>query len=181
MLSLGGTNARDASPGSELLLLGDGSPTCPAQGRGLLRCFPRSREAVEGSLPKRLLPVKASPREHKLTQVHFAWAKLLRLLQFCFLELIAQGYNGEGRKGRFSQRPERKRFYKMDGANQGKVLMNMLCFGQLHKTRITKITTNHLHHFKVLPQPYVLHYPVGCSPQVKRKILPNSPVPITEQ
>ena len=61
----------DTSPGSELLLFGDESLTCPAQGRGLLQCFPRSKEAVEWSLPKWLLPVKASSREHKLAQVHF--------------------------------------------------------------------------------------------------------------
>lgn len=174
VLSIGGTYAMDTSPGSELLLFGGESLTCPAEGRGLLQCSVRSREAVEWSLPKWLLPDKSSSREHELAQVHFTWAKLLRLLQFCFLELIAQGYDGEGRKGHFSQGPERNGFYKMDGANQGKVLMNILCFGQLNKTHITKITTNHLHQFEVLTKPYVLYYPVGCSPQVKRKILPNS-------
>lgn len=69
----------------------------------------------------------------------------------------------------------------MDGANQGKVLMNLLCFGQLNKTHITKITTSHLHEFKVLTKPQVLHYPIACLPQVKRKILPDALVPITEQ
>lgn len=99
------------------------------------------------------MTIKASSREHELAQVHFTRAKLLRLLLFCFPELIAQGYNGEGRKGHFSRGPERNGFYKTDGANRGKVLMNTLCFGQLNKTRITKITTNHLHQLKVWTKP----------------------------
>lgn len=114
---------------------------------------------TEWSLPKWLLPVKASSRKHQLTQVHFTWAGLFCLLRFRFLELIAQGYDGEDTKGHFSQAPERNGFYKMDGAKQGKALMNILCFGQLNKTHITKITINHLHEFKLLPKPYMLHYP----------------------
>ena len=76
---------------------------------------------------------------------------------------------------------KKKGFYKMDGANLGKVLMNTLCFGQLTYTHITKITTNHLQELKALTKPYVLRYPAGRSPQVKRKILSNSPVPTTQQ
>lgn len=111
-----------------------------------------------------------------LLEQSFFW-----LLGFRILELIAQGYDGEDTKGHFSQGPERNGFYKMDGVKQGKALMNILCFGQLNKTHITKVTINHLHEFKLLPKPYVLHYPMGCSPQGQRKTLPSSAVPITEQ
>lgn len=79
-----------------------------SQGKRLLQCFLRNRESVEWSLPKWLLPVKASSRKHQLTRVHFTRAKLFCLLQFGFLELIAQGYDGEDTKGHFSQEPQRK-------------------------------------------------------------------------
>lgn len=151
-----------------------------SQGRRLLQCFLRNREAVEWSLPKWLLPVKAFSRKHQLTQVHFTWAKLFCLLWFCFLELIAQVYDGEDRKGHFSQEPERNGLYKMDGAKQGKALMNILCFRQL-KTHITRITINCQHEFKLLPKPYVLHYFMGCSPQGQTKALQISAVQITQQ
>lgn len=154
-----------------------------SQGRRLPAVFSEEQRSswVEWSLPKWLLPVKASSRKHQLTQVHFTWAKLFCLLQFPFLELIAQGYDGEDTKGHFSQGTERNRFYKMDGVKQGKALMNILCFRQLNKTHITKITINRLHEFKLLTKPYVLHYPMRCSPQGQRKALPNSALPITEQ
>lgn len=151
-----------------------------SQDRRLLQCFLRNKEAMEWSLPKWLLPVKASSRKYQLAQVHFTRAKLFYLLQFRFLELIAQGYDGEDTKGHFSQEPERNRLYKMDGAKQGKALMNILCSRQLNKTHITKITINRQHEFKLLPKPYVLHYLMGCSPQGQRKALPISAVPITD-